>query len=144
MAAAAPAGNNGTETTEFRPTVLIVDDEELIRWSVAERLRGDGLSPIEAATGRSAIEQFRAGVDLVLLDYRLPDIDGLSVLRQLKQIDPDVPVIFLTSSVSVETVVDAMKLGAFYFATKPFNLGDVSATVGRALETARRRRKMRG
>jgi two-component system, NtrC family, response regulator AtoC len=124
-------------------TILIVDDEELIRWSLRERLKTDGYEIVEAGTGREAIEQFKAGVDLVLLDYRLPDIDGLSVLRELKKIDPDSLVILLTSFVSVETAVDAMKLGAFHFANKPFNVDDVAALVARALETTRLRREVR-
>ena len=124
-------------------TVLIVDDEELIRWSLRERLRSEGYDILEAGTGSEGLEQFKAGVDLVLLDYRLPDTDGLSVLRELKKLDPDVLVILLTSFVSVETAVEAMKLGAFHFANKPFNVDEVSATVARALETTRLRREVK-
>ena len=124
-------------------TVLIVDDEELIRWSLRERLKVDGYEVLEAGTGHDALEQFKAGVDLVLLDYRLPDTDGLSVLRELKKLDPDVLVILLTSFVSVETAVESMKLGAFHFANKPFNVDEVSATVARALETTRLRREVK-
>jgi CheY-like chemotaxis protein len=72
-------------------TVLIVDDEDLIRWSLRERLRGDGYDILEAGTGQAALEQFKEGVDLVLLAYRLPDMDGISILRELKKLDPDVP-----------------------------------------------------
>jgi two-component system, NtrC family, response regulator AtoC len=124
-------------------TVLVVDDEELIRWSLRERLKEDGLHVLEAGTGKQALEQFRTGVDLVLLDYRLPDTDGLVVLRELKALDPDVLVILLTSFVSVETAVEAMKLGAYHFANKPFNLDDVASTVRRALETTRLRREVK-
>ncbi len=124
-------------------TVLVVDDEELIRWSLRERLRGEGYEVREAGTGREALEQFKEGVDIVLLDYRLPDIDGLTVLREMKGADPDVLVILLTSLVSVDTAVEAMKLGAFHFANKPFNLDEVAATVGRALETTRLRREVK-
>ena len=124
-------------------TVLLVDDEDLIRWSLRERLKKDGYEILEAETGSAALEQLRQGVDLVLLDYRLPDIDGLSVLREVKRIDPDILVILLTSFVNVETAVEAMKLGAFHFANKPFNLDEISALVGRALETTRLRREVR-
>jgi DNA-binding NtrC family response regulator len=124
-------------------TVLVVDDEELIRWSLRERLKEEGYAILEAGTGKEALEQFRAGVDLVLLDYRLPDTDGLAVLRELKALDPDVLVILLTSFVNVETAVEAMKLGAYHFANKPFNLDDVASTVRRALETTRLRREVK-
>jgi two-component system response regulator AtoC len=124
-------------------TILIVDDEDLIRWSLRERLKTDGFDIVEAGTGREAVERFREGVDLVLLDYRLPDTDGLSVLTELKKIDPDSLVILLTSFVSVETAVEAMKLGAFHFANKPFNVDEVAATVTRALETTRLRREVK-
>ena len=124
-------------------TILIVDDEDLIRWSLRERLRGDGYEILEAGTGHAALDQFKEGVDLVLLDYRLPDTDGLSILRELKKLDPDILVILLTSLVSVETAVEAMKLGAFHFANKPFNLDEVAVMVGRALETTRLRREVK-
>jgi two-component system, NtrC family, response regulator AtoC len=124
-------------------TILVVDDEELIRWSLREGLKAEGYDILEAGTGREALEQFKHGVDLVLLDYRLPDIDGLSVLRELKKQDPDVLVILLTSLVSVDIAVEAMKLGAFHFANKPFNVDEVAATVARALETTRLRREVK-
>jgi two-component system, NtrC family, response regulator AtoC len=124
-------------------TVLVVDDEELIRWSLRERLKADGYDVLEAGTGGEALDKFKAGADLVLLDYRLPDTDGLSVLRELKKLDPDVLVILLTSFVSVETAVESMKLGAFHFANKPFNVDEVAATVARALETTRLRREVK-
>ena len=124
-------------------TILLVDDEELIRWSLRERLQADGYEIREAGTGAAALEQFKEGADLVLLDYRLPDTDGLSVLRDLKKLDPDILVVLLTSFVSVETAVEAMKLGAFHFANKPFNLDEIAAIAGRALETTRLRREVR-
>lgn len=124
-------------------TILVVDDEPLIRWSLVERLRGDGYDVLEAETGREAFEKARDGVDLVLLDYKLPDTDGVSVLKRLKEHDPDTLVIMLTAYASVETAVEAMKIGAYHFANKPFNLDDVAQLVEKALETTRLRREVR-
>ena len=126
-----------------KATILVVDDEALIRWSLAERLKAEGYEVLEADTGRAALEKLAEGVDLVLLDYRLPDTDGVSVLREIKEFDQDILVILLTAFASVETAVEAMKLGAYHFANKPFNLDDVAATVERALETTRLRREVR-
>ena len=69
-------------------TILVADDEQLIRWSLSERLQADGLRVIEAATGQEAIDKVHEGVDLVLLDFKLPDIDGVTVLRQIKDTTP--------------------------------------------------------
>jgi two-component system response regulator AtoC len=124
-------------------TVLVVDDEALIRWSLTERLKSEGYHVLEAETGRAALDQLAEGVDLVLLDYRLPDTDGVSVLRKIKELDQDILVILLTAYATVETAVEAMKLGAYHFANKPFNLDEVAALVERALETTSLRREVR-
>jgi DNA-binding NtrC family response regulator len=123
--------------------VLVVDDEPLIRWSLTERLRADGHEVLEAESAAEALEKAASGVDLVLLDYKLPDEDGLSVLRKIRELDPDTLVIMLTAHKGVETVVVAMKAGAFDYATKPFDLEDVAVRVSHALETTRLRRELR-
>jgi DNA-binding NtrC family response regulator len=126
-----------------KSTILVVDDEPLIRWSLTERLKSEGYAVCEAETGAAALEALSEGVDLVLLDYKLPDTDGVTVLRKIKEFDQDILVILLTAYASVETAVEAMKLGAYHFANKPFNLDEVVATVERALETTRLRREVR-
>ena len=124
-------------------TILVVDDEALIRWSLTERLKSEGYQVLDADTGASALEKIHEGVDLVLLDYKLPDTDGVSVLRKIKQHNQEILVILLTAYASVETAVEAMKLGAYHFANKPFNLDEVAVIVERALETTRLRREVR-
>ena len=124
-------------------TLLVVDDEELVRWSLRERFRREGYAVVEAPTAASALEQITSGIDLVLLDYRLPDGDGLTVLRRMKELQPDTPVILMTAFSTVENAVEAMKHGAYHYLNKPFNLDDVAMTVEKALETSRLRREVR-
>jgi DNA-binding NtrC family response regulator len=125
------------------PTVLVVDDEPLIRWSLNERLSADGYRVVEAGTAAAALESHAAGVDLVLLDFKLPDGDGLEVLKKIKAADPDTLVILLTAFSSVDMAVEAMKSGAYHYANKPFNLDEIAHLVGQALETTRLRRQVR-
>ena len=124
-------------------TILVVDDEPLIRWTLSERLSQDGHEVVEAETAKAALARFGAGIDLVLLDYKLPDSDGLQVLRSMKAADSDVPVILLTAFSSVETAVEAMKQGAYHYANKPFNLDELSLVVQKALETTSLRREVK-
>ncbi len=124
-------------------TILVIDDEALIRRTVGKRLQSAGYEVVEAETGRQALERAANGVDLAILDYRLPDIDGLAVLKQLKQLDPDILVILLTAYANVESAVAAMKLGAFHFLNKPFDLEALAALVEQALETTQLRREVR-
>jgi DNA-binding NtrC family response regulator len=124
-------------------TVLVVDDEPLIRWSLVNRLKEEGYRTVEAGAAADAVALHRDGVDLILLDYALPDANGLEVLRQVKETDPDTLVIMLTANTEVGIAVSAMKHGAFHYANKPFDLDEIMLLVDKALETTQLRREVR-
>ena len=125
--------------------VLIIDDEDALRWVLKERLTSAGFLIDDVGSGAEAMSAVRgrAAYDGVLLDYKLPDDDGLSVLRSIKAHDPDILVILLTAHTGVEIAVEAMKQGAYHYVNKPFNLDEISILVEKALETTRLRREVR-
>jgi two-component system response regulator AtoC len=125
------------------PRILIVDDEQLIRWTLKERLASAGYRTIEAASGQEALERLDGDVDLVLLDYKLPDTDGISLLRQLKERDPELVVVLITAYSSLESGIEAIKQGAYHYMSKPFNFEEVLLVLGKALETTRLRREVK-
>jgi two-component system response regulator AtoC len=124
-------------------TILVVDDEQLIRWTLKERLAAHGYDVVEASSGAEALAAFGDAIDLVLLDFRLPDTDGLTVLRQLKEQQPLVPVILLTAFASIQTAVEAIKQGAYDYARKPFEFEALQLTIAKALETSQLRREVK-
>src|SRR5207245_2591415 len=117
-----------------RPVVLVVDDDHGVRESFRLILE-DRYEVLEAADGRQALERLRASpVDLVLLDIRLPEMDGIEVLERIKAVDDGVEVILVTAVKTVRIAVDAMKLGAFDYLTKPFDEDELLSLIRRALE----------
>ncbi|HET7875726.1 MAG TPA: sigma 54-interacting transcriptional regulator, partial [Methylomirabilota bacterium] len=121
--------------THDTPKVLIVDDESEIRSILADCLRPQGLEVAAAEDGAAGLERFRAvRPDVVLLDLKMPKMGGLDALPEIKRIDPEVPVIICTAAVDVPTAVQAMKLGAYDYVTKPFDADLLVLTVKRALE----------
>ena len=122
----------------MRTTVLVVDDELLIRKSLAKVLRARGCTVELASTGAEGLEKAsRERPQVMILDMRLPDTDGLSVLRRVRQLDPLLQVIVITAFGDVQTAVDAMKLGACDFMRKPYEMDDIALAVESAGRTFR-------
>jgi len=119
-------------------SVLVVDDELLIRKSLAKVLRARGLSVDLASTGAEGLEKAgQISPQVMILDMRLPDTDGLSVLRKLREMDPLIQVIVITAFGDVQSAVDAMKLGACDFLRKPYEMEDIVLAVESAGKTFR-------
>ncbi len=123
--------------------MLLVDDERLIRWSLRQRLEPEGYRILEAATGAEAMRLVEDGVDLVLLDNRLPDGEGVDLLPKMRRINPDIVVIMLTGHSSVEHAVLAIKAGAWHYARKPLDLDEVALLVQKGLETTQLRSQVK-
>jgi DNA-binding NtrC family response regulator len=116
-------------------SILIVDDEPLIRWSVAESLEAAGHQVVEAGTAAEALRFFQPGngpVEVVVLDLKLPDSSGLGLLRRIRQLSPGSRVILMTAHGTPEILDEAMKSGAVGVLTKPFDMSLVVEMVGTA------------
>lgn len=112
--------------------VLIVDDEPLIRWSLAETLGESGHSVVEAGDAAGAVRSVSAGsapFDVVLLDYRLPDSNDLGLLSTIRTLTPKSAVIMMTAFGTPEVTTGALALGAYRVVPKPFEVHDMAALV---------------
>ena len=124
--------------------ILIIEDEQLIRWSLRQKFEEQGYHVEEAATGTDAASALDgACFDLIMLDYKLPDMTGLDILATIRETDKDVVVIMMTAYSTIESAVEAMKLGAYDYITKPFDMDQLLRTVAKSLETTRLRREVR-
>lgn len=114
--------------------LLIVDDERNIRLTLAATLASPDVEIFEAGDGDGAVRQCAERTfDVVLLDLRLPGLDGLTVLRRIRELRPDASVIVVTAHGSIDAAVEAMKAGAFDFLQKPFAPEEIRGVVARAL-----------
>jgi DNA-binding NtrC family response regulator len=118
-----------------KPRIMIVDDEHYVRTSLREWFLEDGFDVVTAEDGLDALKKLDADpFDLMVLDLKMPGMDGISLQRRLKEVRPDLTIVILTAFASVETAVEALKLGAFDYVTKPVDPDELSHTVRRALE----------
>jgi|SRR5215471_20757544 len=134
-AAVDPPRNSSRTAKKSRAHVLVVDDDRLLRWAVAETLGDRGYDVSEAADAKSALQALAtrgAATDLVLLDLFLPDVSDLRVLNLIRTSAPAIPVVLMTSFVSPEIVEQAMAAGARVI-TKPFDMDTLTALIERTL-----------
>ena len=115
--------------------VLIADDEINIRRVLEAILRRDGYDVVTAANGDEALTGMRRGVNTVITDLKMPGLDGMGLLKRLSAEYPDVPVIMITAHGSVESAVEAVKLGAFDYVEKPFDQEQIRQIVAKAMRT---------
>jgi DNA-binding NtrC family response regulator len=118
-----------------RSKIMVVDDERMIRWSIQQALVRDGHAVAAVETGEEAVAQAADEMpDLVFLDITLPGIDGLEVLRRLKSAEPSVTVVMVTATEDLKTAVEAMRLGAYDYVSKPFDLDRLRVIAQNALD----------
>ncbi|OQY20415.1 MAG: Fis family transcriptional regulator [Desulfobacteraceae bacterium 4572_35.1] len=118
--------------------ILVVDDEAVIRQAVQRILEHEGYKVNTASSGHSALELIQSeSFNLVISDLKMPGMSGMDVLKSIKILQPDIPVIIITGYATVETAVDAIKNGAFDYLAKPFNPAQVKEIVDRAIQQQR-------
>jgi DNA-binding NtrC family response regulator len=109
-----------------RMSILVIEDEEAQRNLLAGLLSKEGYTASSAGDGKTALDLFKNDTfEVVLLDYKLPDTDGLTLLKTFKEVNPEVEVIMITAFGSIENAVTALKAGAFEYLTKPIDLDDL-------------------
>src|SRR5512138_2868224 len=113
--------------------ILVADDEPNLRRVLGAILARDGYEVLHASDGQEALEIAEDGVDVVVTDLRMPRIDGMEVLRRMVVAHPDVPVIMITAHGSIDSAVEAVKLGAFDYIEKPFEQEHIRQIVGKAV-----------
>jgi DNA-binding NtrC family response regulator len=119
----------------MKPSILIVDDDEVMQETLSDVLRKRGYEIFTVGSGNGALPMIEKNViDLILLDMRLPDIDGLEVLKKIKEFDNEILVIMMTAYSDVQTAVSAMKSGAYDYINKPFELEELKLLIEKGLE----------
>lgn len=115
--------------------VLIIDDERSMRDFLSIMLKKENHDVVVAETGKDAVRAVQSEIfDIVISDVKMPDLDGIGVLRTVKEISPETIVIMITAYATPETAVEAMKLGAYDYITKPFKVDEIKLTISKALE----------
>jgi len=120
----------------MKPSILIVDDDEVMQQTLSDVLKKKGYEIFSVGAGNGALSIIKKNIiDLVLLDMRLPDVDGIEVLKKIKEFDTEILVIMMTAYSDVQTAVSAMKSGAYHYINKPFELEELKLLIEKGLET---------
>jgi DNA-binding NtrC family response regulator len=120
----------------MKPSILIVDDDEVMRETLSDVLRKRGYDIFSVSSGNGALSMIKKNlIDLILLDMKLPDVDGLEVLKKIKEFDTEILVIMMTAYSDVQTAVSSMKSGAYDYINKPFELDELRLLIEKGLET---------
>lgn len=120
----------------MKPSILIVDDDEIMQETLSDVLRKRGYDIFSVSSGYGALSVVKKNIiDLILLDMRLPDVDGIEILKKIKEFDSDILVIMMTAYSDVQTAVSAMKSGAYHYINKPFELEELKLLIEKGLET---------
>jgi two-component system response regulator AtoC len=126
-----------------RTKVLIIDDEKLVRWSLQQKLSQEGYEVESAPTGEEGLNLIREdGYDLVLLDLRLPGMDGVQILQEIKKLEKEIAVVMLTADTGIARAVECVRLGAHNYLCKPFDFEEVRVALARAREDLKLRREV--
>ncbi len=129
-----PRMENPTIAMRDQTTVLLVDDEDALRSTLANELTSEGFKVKEADDGDIAIDMVKKeDFDVVLLDIKMPHVDGFEVLKFVKSHHPATKVIMLTAFGDMQNAIQSLKLGASDFASKPYDFHDLLATIARAM-----------
>jgi len=116
-------------------SILIVEDEKILRISLADALKEEGYTVLAATNGKEALAAIEQGIfSVIITDIRLPDISGMEILRKSMEIAAAVPVVMMTGYGNIKDAVESMRIGAFDYITKPFDLEEMFVTVSKALE----------
>ena len=119
----------------MKKKVLIVDDDESILWILQRMFKDKKIETVEARDGKSALDMLKGqDLSIAIMDIRMPEKDGLDVLREIKETGCQTPIIIMTAQGTMKNAVEAMKHGAFDYITKPFDIGELEILVDRALE----------
>ncbi|MFA4828855.1 MAG: response regulator, partial [Thermodesulfovibrionales bacterium] len=112
--------------------ILVIDDEKLLRWSLQQNLSKEGYTVITAEKGMEGLNLFKEETpDVTLLDIHLPDVSGITVLQGIKEINKDALAIMITAFGDIQTAVKTIKLGAYDFVEKPFNVDKLKILVAK-------------